>query len=448
MSEIDEWGSVMSKEIDNTSWDGRDIYKVREKLREKRLPIDAEGPELKPEDLRSEIEPWLTALFQSEHLSLLLGGGISSAVHWLAKNEAGAGMAPIPFSVFQKQINEAAEKSAENAGRGEPNIEDQIRVSNELIRGLKIYISDDVYKSEEIREHLDEFEKELSDGLATFANLVLDCERNIIQSDNSELAAECLMSFLISFASRSATRERLNIFTTNYDRIVEYGAELAGIRLIDRFIGTVNPVFRSSRVEVDMHYNPPGIRGEPRYLEGVVQFTKLHGSLDWSTQDDVIRRYALPYGAKNIGTYLGDGCENLLIYPNSAKDKETSEFPYVELFRDFAASVCRPNSTVVVYGYSFGDDHINRIIGDMLTIPSTHLVIISFEDQGDRIKRFYEKVKRPAQISLLIGKHFGDLETLIDNYLPKPAIDRTTIKMADLLKARGIASPHCDDSEG
>lgn len=144
---------------------------------------------------------------------------------------------------------------------------------------------------------------------------------------------------------------------------------------------------------------------------------------------------------------IWDGCENLLIYPNSAKDKETSELPYVELFRDFAASVCRPNSTVVVYGYSFGDDHINRVIGDMLTIPSTHLVIISFDDQGDRIKRFYDKAKRPAQISLLIGKHFGGLKTLIDNYLPKPAIDRTTIKMADLLKARGIAGPHDDHNK-
>ena len=253
---------------------------------------------------------------------------------------------------------------------------------------------------------------------------------------------------MISFASRSATRERLNIFTVNYDRIVEYGAELAGIRLIDRFVGTVNPVFRSSRVEVDMHYNPPGIRGEPRYLEGVVHFAKLHGSLDWSIHEDVVRRVALPYGAKDINDYMDDGSESLLIFPNAAKDKETAEYPYVELFRDFAASICCPNSTVVVYGYSFGDDHINRIIADMLTIPSTHLVIISFDDPGDRIKQFYEKVKRSAQISLLIGNHFGDLSALVDNYLPKPAIDRTTIKMADLLKARGLAAPQSDPNEG
>lgn len=356
-------------------------------------------------------------------------------------------MAQIPFSVFKDQIAKASEESAHKSGRGEPNIEDQIRVCNELIRGLHIYLSGDPHEHHEIREKLSNLETELENGLANLANDVLKCEDNIIHANNNSKAAEYLMSFLTSFASRSATRERLNIFTTNYDRIIEYGSELAGIRLIDRFVGSVNPVFRSSRMEVDMHYNPPGIRGEPRYLEGVVHYTKLHGSLDWSEKDGVIRRYALPYGANDIGKYLEKGCRNLLIYPNAAKDKETSEYPYVELFRDFASSVCRPNSTVVVYGYSFGDDHINRVIADMLTIPSTHLVIISYDDQGNRIKNFYDRVKRPAQISLLIGRHFGDLKLLIDNYLPKPAIDRTTIKMADLLKARGIAAPHSEHGQ-
>jgi hypothetical protein len=428
-------------EGNNQSWNGVNLFKVRDQ----RSPEFVE--DLEPEKLRPEIEPWLTALFQSEHLSLLLGGGMSSALHWIAKNEAGVGMAKIPFSVFKDQIEKASNESALKSGRGEPNIEDQIRVCNELINGLGIYVSEDVYGCKKIRKNLSMFEKELENGLTDFANRILKCEYNIINSNNAEKAAEYLMSFLISFASRSATRERLNIFTTNYDRIIEYGSELAGIRLIDRFVGSINPVFRSSRMEVDMHYNPPGIRGEPRYLEGVVHYSKLHGSLDWSAKDGVVRRYALPYGANDIGKYLEDGCKNLLIYPNAAKDKETSEYPYVELFRDFAASVCRANSTVVVYGYSFGDDHINRVIADMLTIPSTHLVIISFDDQGDRIRRFYERVKRPAQMSLLIGQHFGDLKTLIDNYLPKPAIDRTTIKMADLLKARGIAATTGEHSQ-
>ncbi|QCZ92816.1 SIR2 family protein [Salinimonas iocasae] len=426
-----------------SEWNDKHVYKVRDQ----RLPVVVDTPE--PDSLRGEIEPWLTALFQSEHLSLLVGSGFSTAAHWLAKNTSGAGMEQLDFSVFKEQIEKSSIVSAERSGRGTANIEDQIRICNELIRGLEIYINTNVYGSGKIRKELEKLKFEIGSGLSSFANKVLLSENNIINSADNELAAECLMSFLVSFSSRSATRERLNLFTTNYDRIIEYGAELAGIRLIDRFVGSINPIFRSSRVDVDMHYNPPGIRGEPRYLEGVVHYTKLHGSLDWTAQDGVIKRFALPYGASDISTYSNKTDQrNLMIYPNSTKDRETAEYPYVELFRDLAASTCRPNSTVFIYGYSFGDEHINRVLIDMLSIPSTHLVIISFDDESGRVKRFYDGVKRPAQISLMVGKHFGDLKTLIDNYLPKPAIDRTTIKMADLLKSRGLAQPSTTQNEG
>jgi hypothetical protein len=71
----------------------------------------------------------------------------------------------------------------------------------------------------------------------------------------------------------------------------------------------------------------------------------------------------------------------------------------------------------------------------MFTIPSTHLVIISYSDPGKRIERFL-KDKNKAQYTLLIGPHFGDLRKLVENYLPKSAIDRLTIKMNELKSKR------------
>lgn len=409
------------------SWQGKHVIK----LRDYKEPTVLEDPNA--EDLRDTVEPWLTALFQSEHLSLLTGAGISSAVHYLATKDAGAGMGSMELTEFKEQIEVKAKESAKKSGRGEANIEDEIRTINELIKGLEIL------DSEEFNTRLEILEEELEAGIKKFANDVLESEKNIVTSKRNE-PAEYLMNFMLSFASRIATRERLNLFTINYDRVLEFGAELAGLHLIDRFVGSISPIFRSSRLNIDLHYNPPGIRGEPRYLEGVINFTKLHGSLDWMEKDDVVKRFALPYGASNINTYNHEG--SLMIYPNSSKDRETAEYPYVELFRDFASSIIRPNSTIVTYGYSFGDDHINRVLSDMLAIPSTHLVIIAFDDVGDRIKSFYSKTKRPVQITMLLGKHFGDLKALVDNYLPKPAIDKTTYKMADLLKARGVTAPN------
>ena len=384
---------------------------------------------------RSRIEPWLTSLFQSEHLSLLCGSGITNAISYLAEASGGTTMSTTTFTHFKDEISEAAETSAKASGREKGNIEDQIRTANDLFRGLKI-----LKKNAEATE----LKTELNTVIANFAKSILLTEKAIAIADDDkrENAYSVLVNFLLSFAGRTGNRERLNIFTTNYDRLIEIGAELAGVHLMDRFIGTMMPVFRSSRLNLDIHYNPPGIRGEPRYLEGVARLTKLHGSVDWVQNSNEIRRIGLPFGAEDITPYLnapglkGVDALKLMIYPNSAKDRETAEYPYVELFRDFAAAICRPNSTLVTYGYGFGDEHINRVIHDMLTIPSTHLVVISYNDPIGRILKFYYEATHYAQMSVLMGKNLGNITNLAKDYLPKAAIDRATIRMAELLQNR------------
>lgn len=386
-------------------------------------------------ELRRRIEPWLTSLFQSEHLSLLAGSGLTHAVHYLAAGKGATGMGNLTLSHYQDEINRAAEKASEAAGRKKGNLEDQLRVANELLRGLEILQKDN--EAEALR-------KELQTGMHAFAQSILASEAGIASADieQREQAFNTLVTFLMSFASRTGMRDRLNIFTTNYDRLIEAGAELAGLHLLDRFLGKLMPIFRSSRVDLDMHYNPPGIRGEPRYLEGVARYTKLHGSVDWVQTNKDIRHIGLPFGAASVEPYLhapglnGATAHELMIYPNAAKDRETADYPYVELFRDLAAAVCRPNSTLVTYGYSFGDEHINRVMRDMLTIPSTHLVVISYDDPLGRIMQTYQELGRPSQISLLIGPALADLTILTEQYLPKPAVDKTTFRMSELLKQR------------
>lgn len=385
-------------------------------------------------ELRKGIEPWLTSLFQSEHLSLLIGSGLTHAVHHLATGKTAAGMDAQTFTTHADEINAAANKAAAAAGRGNKgNIEDQLRAANELVRGLEILGN---------KEQTEKLKLELDQVIQNFAQKILESEYNIATAENGkrDRAFSVLVTFLMSFASRTGVRDRLSIFTTNYDRLIEAGAELAGLHLMDRFVGNLMPIFRSSRLDLDMHYNPPGIRGEPRYLEGVARFTKLHGSVDWVQVGSDIRRIGLPFGAKDVEPYLqapglgGATAHALMIYPNAAKDRETAEYPYVELFRDLAAAICRPNSTLVTYGYGFGDEHINRVIRDMLTIPSTHLVVISRDDTYGRILPLAQD--RSSQVSLLLGPDLANLVNLTEYYLPKAAIDRATSRMSELLKRR------------
>lgn len=384
---------------------------------------------------RKNIEPWLSALFQSEHLSLLIGSGFTTAIASKCNCTAqGMGYDVTKFPETKREIlDRYTKETAKSIRFSEPNIEDQIRVLNKSIDGL-----------EALGEtgNAEAFTASLNELLSSFLKGLLETECGISQKlfeSIEEGPLNILIPFLMSFASRTASRERLNLFTTNYDRLIESGCDAAGIRVIDRFVGALEPVFRSSRLDIDMHYNPPGIRGEPRYLDGVVRLTKLHGSLDWRYDKDlkVIKKVGLPFGAAADHSSIPlDTAQSVMIYPNPMKDRETAEYPYVELFRDFAAAVCKPNSTLVTYGYGFGDDHLNRIISDMLTIPSTHLLIISWDDKDNRIRRFYENQGFVSQISLLIGSHFGDLSTLVEQYLPKPSIDRITNTMSELLSKR------------
>jgi hypothetical protein len=401
----------------------------------------ASGP-FGPERLRARIEPWLTALCQSEHLSLLLGAGVSSAIHRIATGLSLPSMAGADFGNFTSTINQEAGRSARASGRVTINLEDQLRAATELLRGLQIMGAE----NPALASQADTLASRLSTILGTFARALLDGERGLISANEKQRAEafNYLVSFLMSFASRTGTRDRLHVFTTNYDRFIEAGAEVAGLHLLDRFVGSLAPLFRASRLDLDIHYNPPGIRGEPRYLEGVARFTKLHGSLDWCEHSRAIRRVGVPFGAASIEPYLEDSggradLARLMIYPNAAKDRETSLYPYVELFRDFAAAVCRPNHTLVVFGHSLGDEHLNRVIEDMLTIPSTHVVVMAYDDPLGRILGLYEAVGRPAQMTLLVGSHVGEFRTLVDRYLPKPAIDKTTFRMAELLRSRWSA---------
>lgn len=433
---------------------GKHVYRIGNEE-----SCDVTNPEETLDIQKKHIEPWLAAVFQSEHLALLLGSGFTKAVAVQAGTSASDMACDYTDFPFAEKLQEAATKAAKTMGRGEANIEDQIRAANVLAQGLKI-IGDE--KHEGISTSLNALFKKFLVGISK-------TERDLRKAvgkdeDGATPAAEdlgreittekldplvMLVSFLLSFSSRTATRERLHIFTTNYDRLIEYGADLAGLHLLDRFVGCLEPIFRSSRLDIDMHYNPPGIRGEPRYLEGVVRLTKLHGSLDWVYRNGFVRKVGLPFGPQGNHPAITDNpSDSVMIYPNSAKDRETSEYPYVELFRDYAAAICRPNSVLVAYGYGFGDEHINRTIVDMLTIPSTHLVIISFSDEGGRISSFCKQVGRKAQISLLIGPHFGSMSTLVENYLPKPAIDRITIRQTELLRNRGWETSSPKNEEG
>ena len=384
-----------------------------------------------PVPSRDSVEPSLAALLHVEHLNLLVGSGLTAALVKLVDPNIVVDMGaklPLQDNHLATSIESAAKAVAERAGRGEPNIEDYLKIAIATVDGLQT-VGDN--RADDIQCAIDCALNTLRDAISN-TEVVLRDGANGSSTDTTTVKS-LLQSFLGSFTSRSATHDRLQVFTTNYDRVIEWGAELAGLRIVDRFVGSLEPIFRSSRLEVDYHYSPPGSVHDPRYLDGVFRLTKLHGSLDWRSDKAARRvvRVALPFG----GT-PGLRADELLIYPQASKDVETIYYPYGELFRDFSGALCRPHSALVTYGYGFGDDHINRIISDMLTISSTHLLIISYDDKNDRIKTFVSDHGRVGQVSYLIGRSVANIQTLVAKLLPRPASEPMRLREAEIKRDR------------
>lgn len=408
--------------------------------------LGADRP-LKPDNPRSlspiqhrRVEAWLAALLQTEHLSLLTGNGLSAAIGSIAGKLPPLMSRPItkddkpPFPHIQAHAVVTAHALGRNV-----NIEDEIRSAMLLADGLAVL----GYHSIESKVR-----DAINVAMSSLLLEVLEFEKNIWQLDQTadpkaRKVTKALTRFLTPFVTRPAQRERLNLFTTNYDRLLEYAADKLGLHLLDRFDGKLHPKFSASRINLDLHYSPPGVRGEPRLVDGVVRYSKLHGSVDWNFRRGEIWREPLPFGGSVADTGLAT---NAIIYPSPAKDVETLAYPYAELFRDFAAAICRPNATLVTFGYGFGDSHINRIIADMLRIPSTHLVVVS-RDYLSALESFKARALFPAsQTTELVGAAVGGLEEF-SSLLPAVSSDLIIDAQFDYLNKRSKLEEELDPQD-
>ena len=67
----------------------------------------------------------------------------------------------------------------------------------------------------------------------------------------------------------------------------------------------------------------------------------------------------------------------MLIYPTPAKQNASFAAPYSDIFREFQTKVVQEQSVLVTIGYGFGDEHVNNIIYQALTIPTFRLVVFA-----------------------------------------------------------------------
>lgn len=158
------------------------------------------------------------------------------------------------------------------------------------------------------------------------------------------------------FAKRAVDKPRVKLFTTNYDLCVEEAAARLGVVLIDGFSHSAEQRFNRDYFQHDLVRRQTSST-KADYVDGVFQLYKLHGSVDWRRRGDgvVIRSRASSSSLKPV-----------LIYPRSTKYQEAFEIPYLDMFAAFQASLREPDTTLLIGGFGFADDHISAPIWSAL----------------------------------------------------------------------------------
>jgi len=251
--------------------------------------------------------------------------------------------------------------------------------------------------------------------------------------------------------SRRLDLPRVKVFTSNYDLVIERTLDDAGIPYFDGFVGTVDRVMRLETYQQDLYLPPQGDSRRLMRVPNVLYLYKIHGSVNWRTSTSLAA-----FGTSSIkqsATDATDGAELTLIYPTPHKESDVLGHPYADLLRMLSTTLSAPETAILIVGYGFADEHINRLI--LQTLPSNPTLQIFIVDPFGVLERQEDPsgeysfgsspVARLAQIpdqrlAVLTGMD-ARFSTLAEAAMPDPddfAVDESA-SLADALE-RAIAS--------
>ncbi len=140
------------------------------------------------------------------------------------------------------------------------------------------------------------------------------------------------------------------IFTTNYDLLMEQALERRRVAYFDGFMGSHEPVFDLQAIEED---DLPS-----RWT----LLWKLHGSINW-TQDEMGNVVRRPANAADNSSAL--------VYPSHLKYDQSRRLPYLAMMDRLKAFLRKPGAILVSCGFSYRDQHINEVIDQSLRANPT-----------------------------------------------------------------------------
>jgi hypothetical protein len=150
-------------------------------------------------------------------------------------------------------------------------------------------------------------------------------------------------------------RYAIEIFTTNYDVLVERSLESARVPIFDGFVGSYAPYFSPEALDNDA--SMPSSEW--------IRLWKVHGSVNWEVRTGSVVRLTGP-------------CSGEMILPSHRKYDESRKQPYLALLDRLARSMSREGTLMVTCGYSWNDEHINAaMISALDNHPANHVIALA-----------------------------------------------------------------------
>lgn len=228
-----------------------------------------------------------------------------------------------------KQLEEHFAKD----GNENPNVEDILS----HIRGLRTVVGKDTIRGL-TADNLDALDAEIC---AIIHELV-----------NKELPTETTAYHKVAAWVEATTRVMpVEIFTTNYDLLMEQALEALRVPYFDGFAGACKPSFDLRAIEED------------QLSSRWARLWKLHGSINWYQNETkgVFRAGKDEQSSKRV------------IHPSHLKYDESRRMPYLAMLDRLRAFLRQPSAAFILCGYSFRDDHINEVIIQGLGSRFDHL---------------------------------------------------------------------------
>ncbi|WP_282153482.1 SIR2 family protein [Ruegeria atlantica] len=265
-------------------------------------------------------------------------------------------------------------------------------------------------------------------------------------AENSNPVFALYQKFYQRLVLRDRTLPRPWVFTTNYDLFSERAMDRLSIPYCNGFSGSVEQRLNPATFRYALAEQLDITSKRWAAVDSFVYLCKLHGSINWVEDGEGL----FPIRALQ-DVPATDADHRVMIYPTPAKQNTSFGAPYSDLFREFQKQVVQDQSVLIIAGYGFGDEHVNNLVFQALTIPGFRLVIFGDPDLNE-VTKTLGNLEDP-RIWFIWGEgpeggmkaHY--FKTIVEHFLPAGPGNRTDHAVEKALKAFGVLAGKKDGGE-